>query len=367
MKKLNVWLLIAAILAAISGCSGEKITPSGPDCFKIGLVVWSDTETHGKDSIEFARIAVEAAGGELCVKTGAITMEDQISDVRALLESGCDAISLCAMSDPCVLQTSRICREYKVPFVLWDSRIQQETIQEELKTNPYFVGQTYVNNEHLGYETAANLYAKGARQLVVFSYLSDNSTASGREKGIWRACRELPGLSVVQTIRGIVTSDTIGELMNDLITVSPQIDGVIIIGGTQDYINGISEFLDKTGKTSQIHIGSIDFCENMPELMEEGKLSLVSGGHSVMTFYTSLMLLNELSGTPLAEEPLSVEIPFYTLSEVSEVKQYEKMMTDKVWPFTKAGALYLLKNYNQELTYETFIKVCTEDKSILTE
>lgn len=361
MKKIKVGLLFAAILAAISGCSGDKKIPSEPKFFKIGLVVWSDTETHGKDSIDYARIAVEASGGELCVKTGAITMEDQISDVRELLEAGCDGISLCAMSDPCVLQTSRICREYKVPFVLWDSRIQQETIQEELKTNPYYVGETYVNNERLGYQTVANLYAKGARQLVVFSYLSDNSTAAGREKGIWRACRELPGLSVVQTTRGIVTSDTVGELMNDLITVSPQIDGVIIIGGTQDYINGISEFLDKTGKTRQIKVGSIDFCENMPELMREGTLSLVSGGHSVMTFYSSLMLLNELSGTPLAEEPISIEIPFYTLNEVSEVKQYEKMMADKVWPFTKAGALHLLKSYNQELTYENFVNICTEE------
>ena len=165
MKKLLALLLALAMVFCLVACGGGNDeepetpddsqgetedpgtddggeTPAGEQKpFKYGFISWGTADEHGRTLAAATQWAVEAAGGEFVMDGSAVSAEQTIAAAENLIQGGCDIISFCTYAgEASVPQISKLCQENEVYWTMWDTTIADESIQEMINQDPYFVG-----------------------------------------------------------------------------------------------------------------------------------------------------------------------------------------------------------------------------------
>ena len=378
MKKILALLLACVMLLSLAACSGTETeepkpseqnngtttgAPSGQDTpsqntpevkpFKYGFISWGTADEHGRTLNAAVEWAVKAAGGEVIADGSAYTAESTVAAAENLISAGCDIISFCTYAGESTVPTiSDLCRENGVYWTMWDTTIADPEIAAYIADDPYFVGTTAEDNVASGYETMKAIAEAGGTNVLIIRYGTGIPTCDERCDGGLKYISENGGITVADDMI-VMTTDAAEykSAVTNALLAHPEVD-TVFLAGSGSRATTIAEAFKTSGKT-EFCIGAFDYFDAMGEMLESGELVVVNGGHMVTGTFSALMAINALFGTPLADGPYNVTIPYLTLKSGEDFEAYKTYASEGA-AYTSEELQQYLVAYNPDLTLESF-------------
>jgi ABC-type sugar transport system substrate-binding protein len=361
MKKTVAIVSAVLVLLSVMGCDGSSKSGSGSSRtdraitsteakpFKYGFISWGTADEHGRTLNAACAWAITAAGGQILQDGSAITAETTIAAVENLIQAGCNMIAFCTYAgEASVPRISRLCQENQVYWTMWDTTIASSDVQNLIASDPYFVGTTNENQYDAGYKTMKTLLEKGARNIIMVKYGVNIPTCDDRTAGGYAAVAEVPGAKVLYEI---VTPEDYRKAAQDALVAYPQTDCFFLAGSGSQSAAMAAACQDRG--LSNYYIGAFDYFDGMGQMLQEGSLQVINGGHMVTSTFSALMAINSYYGTPLSADKYQITIPYLTLSSYEDYEAYIE--------FASRGAAYnademkqFIKINNSSLTLNSF-------------
>lgn len=232
----------------------------------------------------------------------------EVENVKYLISQDVDGLILYIADENMLPTVCGLCEEAKVFWGIYLWQIQNEDIRSLCESSEYYIGNTFEQEEIIGYDMIKKAHELGYRKIALISEEKWNVTCAQREKGILDAMQELNGIEIVTTVRSIREKKDAMGITDKLVTAYPDLDCILIAGTKGTEIpEGIIAQIQECGKEDQIRLMSIDLPVDLQECFSSGILTVAYGLPSlsldpVFLFYD---LLNYVEGTPLSEEPTS--------------------------------------------------------------
>jgi ABC-type sugar transport system substrate-binding protein len=173
-------------------------------------------------------------------------------------------------------------------------------------------------------------------------------TCDDRTAGGYAAVAEVPGARVLYEI---VAPEDYRKAAQDALVAYPQTDA-FFLAGSGSRAPAIAAACQDRG-LKNYYIGVFDYFDGMGEMLKEGTLQVINGGHMITSTFSALMAINAYFGTPLDTAKYQVTIPYLTLTSYADYEAYIE--------FAAQGAAYnedemkqFLKIYNPSLTLTSF-------------
>jgi ribose transport system substrate-binding protein len=217
-----------------------------------------------------------------------------------------------------------------------------------IEQDPYFVGTTNEDQYTAGYKTMKILLNKGARYVIMVKYAVNVPTCDDRTAGAYAAIKEVPD---AKTLYEIVAPEDFRKAAQDALVAYPQTDCFFLAGAGSQSTAVAAACEDR--RLKEYHIGAFDYFDGMGEMLKEGQLDVINGGHMVTGTFSALMAINSYFDTPLSDKKYQITIPYLTLTSYDDYQAYIE--------FAAQGAAYssdemkqFLKVNNASLTLESF-------------
>lgn len=371
MKKLFALLLAIIMVLGLVACgeSEQPPAPSSPSAsgdnppatapagkaevkpFKYGFVSWGTADEHGRTLNGALEWAINAAGGEIVSATDGFTPEGQVAAVENLISAGCDMISFCTYVGESVVPTiSDLCRENGVYWTMWDTTIADPEIAAYIAEDPYYVGCTAEDNIVSGYNTMKVLGEKGAKNVIIVRYGSGIPTCDERCTGAMNYISEVGGINIVDDVI-IASVDDYKSTITNILIAHPETDSVFMAGGGTSSTTVAEAFKEQNIDT--FYIGAFDYFDAMGDMLKSGELCAINGGHMITSTFSSLLAINAYFGTPLAEGPTKITIPYLVLTSYEDYEAYIENASQGA-AFTEEEMKQYLVAYNPDLTLDSF-------------
>ena len=329
MKKLVALLLALAMVFALAACTTEKGTNDtnstsggGPsasgtgDDGKVEMKNWKigyldeDSADAGQTlpTIDNIVWTIEALG---CTPVGVVpasnSPDDLITAVENLINQGCDAITMRNLIHMNGLTATVIdmCEEAGIYCSFFNTKIAEDSdAWSAAHESAYFVSAHYNENTEAGYKAVEILADEGVKKICVFGQPVSNLTGAERYSGVEQACEDL-GVEILtfSADTSLFNPEGGATVAENFLNAYPEVEGIIITGGTGLLLPGYAPILEGTG----VKTVGIDFGEVMGEHLKSGLLSGMVGGHVAGGVFSVIMLVNKLNGTPLADGPAFIK------------------------------------------------------------
>ena len=378
-KRFVAMLMVAALMAAsLVGCSGSSSSSDDSDSetaeteedeedteddgdgeasFTIGMRFPVTLDSMQEQALANVTELVEAAGGELLVENAALTTEGNIEAYEKLIAAGVDGLVVIPAADSVLPRIKEMCEEAEIPWVIYYRSILDEDIKAEIEASPYYLGNTYEDEYAAGYNLVSLMGEAGCQNIVLFSTALGDTTGEQREAGMEDACEEY-GITVINEFRAVSQASDAAESIESVLTTHPEVDGIFISAGTltSGILPALTSLLDEYGRTD-IKITIIDFPDGLEDGFESGYVVGAVGGHNVTDpLFAVSLLLNEVKGTPLTDEPVSIRINQMLLETAEDVENYFLYCESGISTYTAEEASELLFKWeNEDLTIDEFI------------
>ena len=376
MKKLLALILAIVMVLSLVACGGGEDdpvvdnpvdTPDTPDTpdepatapqgqaevkpFKYGFVSWGTADEHGRTLNGALEWAVNAAGGEIVSAQDGFTPEGQVAAVENLISAGCNMISFCTYVGESVVPTiSDLCRENGVYWTMWDTGISDPEIAAYIAEDPFFVGTTAEDNVVSGYNTMKVLGEKGAKNVIIVRYGSGIPTCDERCDGAMQYINEVGNINVVDDVI-IAAVDDYKTTITNILIAHPETDAGFMAGGGTSSTTVAEAFKEQGIET--FYIGAFDYFDAMGDMLKSGELCAINGGHMITSTFSALLAINAYFGTPLADEPVKITIPYLTLTSYEDYEAYIENASNGA-AYTADEMKQYLVAYNPDLTLDSF-------------
>ena len=316
MKKTLAILLVLAMMFGLVACGGKapaagNDAPAAPEMknWKIGYLD-QDSADSGQTlpTIDNIVWTIEALG---CTPVGVVPAsnapEDLITAVENLINQGCDAITMRNLIHMNGLTATVIdmCEEAGVYCSFFNTKIAEGSdAWDAAHESEFFVSAHYNENMEAGYKAVEILAAEGVTKICVFGQPVSNLTGGERYAGVEQACADLNvEILTFSSDTSLFNAEGGATVAENFLNAYPDVEGIIITGGTTTMLTGYLPVLEGTG----VKTVGIDFGEAMNEPLKSGLLSGMIGGHVAGGAYSVIMLVNKLNGTPLVEGPAFIK------------------------------------------------------------
>lgn len=368
-RSVTAFLAAGMMLSAFSGCGGaakadpaasapaaskageqatENVANGEIPPFKVGFAITAAGSTHELSLVKVVKEAAEAMGGEVIVDNNMVyTPEGQISSVENLIQAGADIISFCAVTgDATLAKVAKICEDNKVYLNVWDTDIADPEVKKAVETKEYFAGSTNEDQVKVGYDGIKRLVDMGSKNIVIVKMNDGMTTLDLREQGANKAAEEL-GAKIVYKI---VNPEDPAKAMQDVMTAHPDVDGLYILGVTRKYATPMINVINNSGK--KINVGAIDFADEIGSLLKDGTLKFCYGGHAPTAYFSTLMAINKMAGTPLSDAPYKINIEYLCVESEQDVEDYFAYIAGDVPVYRPEDTKNMVKLFNPALTPE---------------
>lgn len=319
--------------------------------FKVGLSIWSTSDSLGKSCSDLVKSSVGALGGEVVVDASGLTPEKQISSVENLISSGCDALTICPFSDSILPKVAQLCSEAKIPFTIYFREIHDPNVKKTVESNPFYVGNCCEDETTAGYNIAKSLADRGCKKILLISMPRGDTTAENREKGISK-CLQETGMQIVSECRDISQASDATKAVESAIAAFPDLDGVLFASFGPAGFSGAIQALKQHNKIGKILVASVDFPDNLQESFKDNTVAGMAGGHFADPMFTVIMLYNRLAGTPLADKPVTLKLNFAYLKSAADADNYYKYFTGSVPVYNGDEVKQMVKFFNKDMSLD---------------
>ena len=339
MKKLLALILVFSMvfgLIAVNAVAEDKI--------KIGVSIWSSTDTLGSEVKRILDSAAETLGVDVVYVDQAHVSEQVTASAETLAMAGCDGMIICNSSSAEMASVINTCNDNKMYLAQFFRVINPEanpTEYEMAKTSPYYVGAVHESEPDNGKRLVQIVCEKGARKIGLMGWEPGDATFLGRWEGYkagieaWNAEHPDDKATLLEPQYGRTTSDTGRATAEAIIAANPDIDALIVAGGGGDPLVGAIAAIEGLGLTGKIQVVSTDFLPDLGEKLKTGAMSAESGGHYADPFFAFMLVYNAIRGNyPTSTDGFyEVIFPYMFVASPEDYEAYAKYFTGTELPY----------------------------------
>ncbi|GHU62600.1 hypothetical protein AGMMS49983_04330 [Clostridia bacterium] len=360
--------MVLVLIVTLSACSGGNSAGSGGSStseggtFTVGYPEMANQSGFMKAMYNSSAEVVKAAGGELIMETTDMSPDDMINCCEKLISAGVSGLMVTPTADSMLPTLIKMCEDAKVYLAITFRKINDPEIKALVESSPYYVGNSFENEQQAGYDVAKAMGEKGIKEIALISLAKGDTTADARESGIQQACDEY-GIKIVAESRNMTQASDGTKAAESFMSSYPALDGILIVS---TYVAGVPEAvisaIEQNNKVGQVYMGACDFGDDLVGMFESGVVGALVGGHQITDrTMCAAIVTNAIIGSPLSDKPYSVEIPFLTLNNLDEVEKYQALVAGTIPIFSQEEAKQdLLKKYNPDVTAESLQAVAAE-------
>jgi ribose transport system substrate-binding protein len=361
MKKiLTIVLALCLVLAlAVTATADKKI--------KIGVSIWSSTDTLGSECKRMIDSAAEALGVDVQWVDQAHISEQVTASAETLAMAGCDGIIICNSASAEMGSVIKTCDENEVYCAQFFRVIDKEANPDEFaqaSTSPYYVGAVHESEFDNG-KTLVTILAekKGCRKIGLEGWEPGDATFLGRWAGYqagveeWNAAHPDDQVTLLEPQYGRTTTDTGRATAEAIIQANPDIDALIVAGGGGDTLLGAIAGIEAMGLTGKIAVVSTDFLPDLDVKLETGAMAAESGGHYADPFFAFLMVYNAIQGKYEVKTDgfYDMVFPYMYVASSEDYANYAKYFTGTELPYYPDEIKALA-----ELSYDDLAAACAK-------
>ncbi len=353
-KVLCIILCLMLVLSAMAGCGTEQATvstaPSGEaqptatasgDNIKIGVSIWSSTDTLGSQCKRIIDAAAEALGVEVLYVDQGHVSEQVTASVETLCAAGCQGIIICNSSSAEMTSVINTCQQNQVYVSQFFRIINEETNPDEYAlacSSEYYVGAVHEDEVANGVNLVNILCEKGCREIALEGWQAGDATFllrwEGYKKGIeeWNTANPDDKAVLLDPQYGGTTSDTGRATAEAILSANPNADALIVAGGGGDTLIGALAGVDGLGLKGKISVVSTDFLPDLDEQLASGGMAAESGGHYCDPLFAFMMTYNAIKGNYTKPDGSFNEIlfPYLYVSSSEDYANYAKYFVDEL-------------------------------------
>lgn len=323
---------------------------------KLGLSIYSTTDATAGPMVNNMQAACDGMGADLVVATDNSSLETEITNIENLIANGCKAVFCLPYSDDAIPRIAKICENNEVYFGFYWYDLTEEATRKICYDSDYFIGNIYEDDVWSAYTAMETLHEAGASNIGMFGLPTGRTTTTKRDQGIQEACDEFDMKILVEDRVNIYTSDAASSSVESMVSAYADLDGIVIAGQTQNCLPGVIQSLQNLGLAGEVKVACVDFNENQSEYFKNGYVNGIVGGHFTGAAWLAVLATNQLQGTPLTDEPVSVKDEFIVLQSEEDCENYNKYLYEEL-PYTEEEYAQMSKKNNEEFTYDDFLKI----------
>ena len=309
-------------------------------------------------NVEFVRADLDYSG---------TSNEQSIYNIEYFLSQDVDGILFAPTTDQVLPTICRMCEEAKVYWGIYLRSISDKNIEDFCKSSPYYIGNTYENEEEGAYQLARSVLEKGYRKFAVLSEAKWDNTCRLREEGFQKALMEYPDAQVLTEARNMHTASDIEENIKSIIQAYPDLDcfflaGTKTIGGAEQVLTAIQAMRT----TSRISLIAVDFSDKLVDDFHSGILKSAYGvPHLTLDpYYLAIEMINTLKGYPIDETSTSHCIPGILITSEEQARELSPVIEDRSLLFFTDDYIQntLFKWNNPDLDEELYQQIIDDNQ-----
>ena len=358
---------ILALILALTMLCGLMATAHADDKIKIGISIWSSTDTLGSECKRIIDAAAEALGVETMWVDQAHISEQVTASAETLAMADCDGIIICNSASAEMGSVIKTCDENEVYVAQFFRVIDEAANPEEYaqaSSSKYYVGAVHESEFDNG-KTLVNILAeqKGCRKIGLEGWEPGDATFLGRWEGYkagveeWNAAHPDDKVELLEPQYGRTTTDTGRATAEAIIQANPDIDALIVAGGGGDTLVGAIAGIEALGLTGKIAVVSTDFLPDLAERLTDGSMAAESGGHYADPFFAFLLVYNAIKGNyeTSTEGFYNMVFPYMFVASPADYANYAEYFTGSELPYY-ADEIKALA----ELSYDDLAAACAK-------
>ena len=355
---------VIALVLALTMLCGLMVTAHADDKIKIGVSIWSSTDTLGSEVKRLIDAAAEVLDVEVQWVDQAHISEQVTASAETLAMADCDGMIICNSASAEMGSVIKTCDENEM-YVAQFFRVIDETANPDeyaqAKASKYYVGCVHESEFDNGKTLVTILGNKGCRKIGLEGWEPGDATFLGRWEGYkagveeWNANNPDDQIELLEPQYGRTTTDTGRQAAEAIIDANPDIDALIVAGGGGDTLLGAIAGIDAKGLTGKIAVVSTDFLPDLDAKLESGAMAAESGGHYADPFFAFLMVYNAIKGNYATSEDGFYEMifPYMFVDSPESYANYAAYFTGDQLPYT-ADEIKALA----ELSYDDLAAAC---------
>ena len=339
MKKV-IALVLALVLVmslALTACA-ENI--------KIGVSIWSSTDTLGSECKRIIDAAAEALGDvEVQYVDQAHISEQVTASAETLAMADCDGIIICNSASAEMGSVIKTCEDNEVYVAQFFRVIDPEANPDEYaqaSASPYYVGAVHESEFDNGKQLVTILANKGCRKIGLEGWEPGDATFLGRWDGYkagveaWNEAHADDKMEMLEPQYGRTTTDDGRKAAEAIIDANPDIDALIVAGGGGDTLLGAIAGIEAKGLTGKIAVVSTDFLPDLDVKLQTGAMAAESGGHYADPFFAFLMVYNAVKGNYEVSTDgfYDMVFPYMYVASPEDYANYAEYFTGDQLPYT---------------------------------
>ena len=340
MKKI---ISVALILCLILSLSASAF--AAEDKIKIGVSIWSSTDTLGSECKRICDAAAEALGVDVIYVDQAHISEQVTASAETLAMADCDGIIICNSASAEMGSVIKTCDENEVYVAQFFRVINPDDNPDEYAQaceSKYYVGAVHESEYDNGKELARILTEdKGCRKIALEGWEPGDATFLGRWSGYKAGIEEFNAAHpddqavLLEPQYGGTTTDTGRATCEAIIAANPDIDALIVAGGGGDTLVGAIAGIEGLGLTGKIAVVSTDFLADLDAQLECGGMAAESGGHYADPFFAFLMVYNAIKGEYATSEEgfYDMVFPYMFVASPEDYAAYAEYFTGSELPY----------------------------------
>ena len=301
MKKALALIIVLTLMLSLSATSFA----AKDDKIKIGISIWSSTDTLGSEVKRMIDSAAEVLGVETQWVDQAHISEQVTASAETLALADCDGMIICNSASAEMGSVIKTCDENEMYVAQFFRVIDPEANPDEYKMaceSPYYVGAVHESEVDNGKMLATILAEQGHRKIGLQGWEPGDATFLGRWEGYkagveeWNKANPNDQVVLLEPQYGGTTTDTGRKTAEAIIQANPDIDALIVAGGGGDALIGANAGIEGLGLKGKIPTVSTDFLPDLDKQLESGAMAAESGGHYADPFFAFLMVYNAIKG-----------------------------------------------------------------------
>lgn len=349
---------ILSLTLALMMLLGLTLSAGAEDKIKIGISIWSSTDTLGSECYRMIEAAAKALNVETQWVDQAHISEQVTASAETLVMADCDGIIICNSASAEMGSVIKTCTDNEVYVAQFFRVINEIDNPEEYKMaqeSPYYVGAVHESEPANGEELVTILCNKGCRKIALEGWEPGDATFLGRWEGYktgiekWNAEHPDDKAVLLEPQYGRTTTDTGRATAEAIINANPDIDALIVAGGGGDTLLGAIAAIEGLGLTGKIHVVSTDFLPDLGEKLRIGAMSAESGGHYADPLFAFMLVYNAIRGNYEVPTDGFYEIvfPYMFVASPEEYDSYAQYFTGTELPYYE-DELKVMANYSFE-------------------
>ena len=357
---------LVAILMAVSFIFG-----TAPAVFaapiKIGISIWSSTDTLGSECKRIIDAAAKALGVDTQWVDQAHISEQVTSSAETLALAGCDGIIICNSASAEMGSVIKTCDENEVYVAQFFRVIDKDANPDEYaqaSASKYYVGAVHESEFDNGKNLVLILAGqKGCRKIGLEGWEPGDATFLGRWAGYkagveaWNAEHPDDKVVLLDPQYGRTTTDTGRATAEAIIDANPDIDALIVAGGGGDTLLGAIAAIEAKGLTGKIAVVSTDFLPDLDAKLKSGAMAAESGGHYADPFFAFLMVYNAVRGKYEAKTDgfYDMVFPYMYVASPEDYAKYAEFFTGDALPYNEEEIKALA-----DMSYDDLAAACAK-------